>query len=717
MATKPSKQQIVVNGHTFSVDHKYDLSNSRLLGRGSYGVVATAVDLETGVMVAIKRIRPYDQDQSYSRRVLSEIRCLKSLRGHPNIISLVELSLFPQKKELYMAMELMDCDLDNVLRSNQPLSEQHYKCITKQLLEGVKAIHAANIFHRDLKPGNILISKDCRIKITDFGLARHMDGLTLAGENKENPLKETVVTQCYRCPELLIAPDNVYTSAVDMWSVGCIIGELYNRKPLFHVSHTHGRACQLKFMLDMIGFREIADLGVTVDAETAIRLNAMRCTGFGLRRLIPNASDDAMALISELLSLHPKHRPSAEKALTFDFSYIHVDSLDGLKPTSTTARSRRTDSRLPSSSSSKIRRFSGSTNWQQEDPYWLGDVAMDSYFSFEYTPQTGDELVNAIFEEVNCGGKRSDIVKYPFKTESMESSSESPDVENLRIDQLNIQSGKHPPPHGVPVAEQELPVQQPLPTRPPRNLLPNKNSNIRGRGRGGARCDRCEELGHKSADCPIKRGMVVLTGSNGKNKRKRVGSGTANNGQLAGHEGESGSSASAMFQTVASSSTAVHCVKKAVTSAGQLLCHNRFDVLTVAEPVDIEDLSECGTFSTYVTSTISVEDVTIDEHIFATTTGTVGSLSRMVSAGAAVFQSLSACYAAGAEFKSLSACNTLDDAADPVNMRVSDSPFPGCTPVSRPKVQFGGSAALLSGTNVRCGGALSLAAKVVRSVS
>ena len=78
-------------------------------------------------------------------------------------------------------MERMDCDLHKVIQSKQLLTERHYKCFMKQLLEGVKAMHSVGCFHRDLKPGNILVSKDCQLRITDFGLARFMDDSTRAG--------------------------------------------------------------------------------------------------------------------------------------------------------------------------------------------------------------------------------------------------------------------------------------------------------------------------------------------------------------------------------------------------------------------------------------------------------------------------------------------------------------------------------------------------------
>lgn len=146
----------VVHGHTFTVSTRYNLRDSKILGRGSFGVVCTAVDTETGRTLAIKRIRPYANDEWDARHTLREIRLLRLLGPHPNVISLYDLSLFDDKSELYMMMELMDCDLHRVISSKQPLSTKHFKCFTRQILEGIRAMHEVGVFHRDLKPGNIV---------------------------------------------------------------------------------------------------------------------------------------------------------------------------------------------------------------------------------------------------------------------------------------------------------------------------------------------------------------------------------------------------------------------------------------------------------------------------------------------------------------------------------------------------------------------------------
>lgn len=131
----------VVNGHTFTVINRYSFTDSKILGRGSFGVVATALDTETNKVIAIKRIRPYCNDDWDARHTLREILLMRLLGPHPNIISLYNLSIHHEKSELYMMIELMDCDLHRVIQSKQPLTPKHFKCFLKQILEAIKAMY------------------------------------------------------------------------------------------------------------------------------------------------------------------------------------------------------------------------------------------------------------------------------------------------------------------------------------------------------------------------------------------------------------------------------------------------------------------------------------------------------------------------------------------------------------------------------------------------
>jgi serine/threonine protein kinase len=123
----------------------------------------------------------------------------------------------------------METDLASIIKSNQPLTDDHCQFFLYQLLRGLKYIHSANIVHRDLKPRNILVNSNCDLKICDFGLARAL--LPSEPGTKANVITDYVTTRWYRAPELLLTARE-YSTSVDMWSVGCIFAEMIRRRPL-----------------------------------------------------------------------------------------------------------------------------------------------------------------------------------------------------------------------------------------------------------------------------------------------------------------------------------------------------------------------------------------------------------------------------------------------------------------------------------------------------
>eukprot|EP01038_Epipyxis_sp_PR26KG_P011744 gene11744-15716_t len=303
----------VVDGHTFTISKRYSVTESVILGKGSYGVVCNAQDTSNNLEIAIKRIRPFAADAWDARRTIREIKLMKLLGAHPNVITLFDLSLNKKKEELYMMMELMDSDLHQIIKSKQVLSERHHKCFMKQILEGVSAMHSIGVFHRDLKPGNILVTKDCHVRIADFGLARMMDESTLQGNNELHPMTEYVVTRWYRAPEVLLAPKTPYSAAVDIWATGCIFAELLRGKALFP-GKNHFE--QISMILELMGYSGPENIGIVINDETAEFLDK-RCKfeKLPMNEVFPNASREILHLLESMFTINPNHRPSAIEAL------------------------------------------------------------------------------------------------------------------------------------------------------------------------------------------------------------------------------------------------------------------------------------------------------------------------------------------------------------------------------------------------------------------
>ncbi|KAJ8603380.1 hypothetical protein CTAYLR_004283 [Chrysophaeum taylorii] len=300
------------------------------IGSGAYGVVCSGVDAR-GSKVAIKRVHPWADDEWDARHTLRELRLMRLLCGHPNVITLVDSVLCPEgSNDLFIVMELMESDLHRIIASKQVLTPAHVSCLSAQLLLGIQAMHSIGVLHRDLKPGNLLVSRGCQLRITDFGLSRYVghaaereyerkEGEESEEEEEEtkkpyllkNPLTEYVVTRWYRCPEVLLAPHLPYTTAVDCWSAGCIFAELVRRKPAFCGKNFVN---QVQVILERLGTPE--DLGFE-PREDAARFLAKQPAHKppGLKALMPGATPQQLRFAGTLLRFNPRSRASVEEAL------------------------------------------------------------------------------------------------------------------------------------------------------------------------------------------------------------------------------------------------------------------------------------------------------------------------------------------------------------------------------------------------------------------
>lgn len=282
-----------------------------VVGKGSYGVVGSAIDTHTGEKVAIKKINDVFEHVSDATRILREIKLLRLLR-HPDIVEIKHIMLPPSRREfrdIYVVFELMESDLHQVIKANDDLTPEHYQFFLYQLLRGLKYIHTANVFHRDLKPKNILANADCKLKICDFGLAR----VSFNDAPSAIFWTDYVATRWYRAPELCGSFFSKYTPAIDTWSIGCIFAEMLTGKPLFpgkNVVH------QLDLMSDLLGTPSPESLSRIRNEKARRYLSSMRKKPpVPFSQKFPNADPLALRLLERLLAFDPKDRPSAEEAL------------------------------------------------------------------------------------------------------------------------------------------------------------------------------------------------------------------------------------------------------------------------------------------------------------------------------------------------------------------------------------------------------------------
>lgn len=290
---------------------KYEIQTQ--LGKGAYGIVWRAVDRRTKQVVAVKKIFDAFQNSTDAQRTFREVMFLQSLK-HDNIIKLLNVHRADNDKDIYLVFEFMETDLHAVIRA-RILEDIHKQYIIYQLLKTLKYLHSAELLHRDMKPSNLLLNSDCLMKVADFGLARSI--LMLEREQVSKPvLTDYIATRWYRAPEILLGSTK-YTKGVDMWSVGCILGELILEKPIFPGNSTMN---QLERIIAVVGKPSPADIAATNSQFAETMLESLgRIVPKSFQELCPKASPEAIDLMVNLMKFNPNERMSAEQALNHPY--------------------------------------------------------------------------------------------------------------------------------------------------------------------------------------------------------------------------------------------------------------------------------------------------------------------------------------------------------------------------------------------------------------
>lgn len=308
------------NGRVFHVEKRWKLV--REMGSGAYGFVISAADEISGETVAIKLVtRVFDKIQ-LAKRALREITLLRHF-NHENITGLIDVdAISPDFNEIYIFMEPMEADLHQIIRSGQTLTNEHVQYFLYQILRGMKYVHSASVIHRDLKPGNLLVNADCELKICDFGLSRGFD--SKPDENATH-LTEYVATRWYRAPEIMLAFRR-YTTAIDVWSIGCILAELLMGKPLFKGKDY---VDQLNKVLDVLGTPEERVIGKIGSEKAQVYVRSLPIKKrVPFMKLMPSADPQALDLLAKMLAFDPTQRITVPQALEHPWLASYHDEAD-----------------------------------------------------------------------------------------------------------------------------------------------------------------------------------------------------------------------------------------------------------------------------------------------------------------------------------------------------------------------------------------------------
>eukprot|EP00898_Chlorokybus_atmophyticus_P009224 jgi/Chlat1/931/Chrsp108S00040 len=270
------------------------------LGQGTFGVVYQAEDRETGLVVAIKKIRLGKYKEGVNVTALREIKLLKELH-HGNVIRLVDV--FPHKRNLNLVFEYMESDLETVIKDRSiVLSPADVKSYLFMTLKALAFCHSNWVLHRDLKPNNLLIARDGSLKLADFGLARIFG-------TPDRKYTNQVFARWYRAPELLFGA-KAYGGAVDIWAAGCVLAELILRRPFVAGNSDIDQLGKIFSALGTPSEQQWPGMKALPDYVPFVP-----CQAPPLRQIFTSCTEDVLDLLLRMLTFNPNGRITAAEAL------------------------------------------------------------------------------------------------------------------------------------------------------------------------------------------------------------------------------------------------------------------------------------------------------------------------------------------------------------------------------------------------------------------
>jgi len=283
------------------------------IGGGSFGAVYLVKEKDTNKVYAMKKFYLDNLSNGGAKKQYE----ILSKFNHENIHKVIDMFIAPNKNQ-YLITPYYQNNLYNY--TSKKLPEKVIKQIIYQIVCGVNYLHSLKYIHRDIKPDNILISSEGKIVLTDFDLCRQ------ESKGKDDPMTRTAVTLYYRAPELFFG-DSFYGNKIDIWSIGCVFAELIIGKPIFKANNELGT---LSNIIEIIGCPSEENWPGVSQLP-----NYLPFTGgeFKLGKMLEEGglSKEGINIVTKMLMLDPKKRPSCEELLKDEYFKKDIANLSEIK--------------------------------------------------------------------------------------------------------------------------------------------------------------------------------------------------------------------------------------------------------------------------------------------------------------------------------------------------------------------------------------------------
>lgn len=396
----------------------------KTIGDGAYGVVYKASVIKTGEIVAIKKMKKkfFSWDDCMA---LKELKSLRKL-NNPNIIKLKEV--IKVSDDLYFVFEYLEQNIYQLYTEardkGKSLTESQIRNIIYQTAAGLVYMHKHGFFHRDLKPENLLITNDT-VKIADFGLAREI--------RSRPPYTEYISTRWYRAPEILLKANN-YNSPVDIFALGCIMAELYMLAPIFNGTSEIDQVYKICSILGTPTHKNWSE-GFQLAAKIGLTFPQFQPTS--LASIMPNASPDAIQLMTEMLRFDPQKRITAAQILQHPYFAGYMVIERSITPQITETQSTRPDYQTSSTNNKGYGDFEKQQGgWNENVPGVMrnnGGSAGggDGSFIANIREKSRELSYGAPLRRIENSNNRDTTHGYPFVTKEEEAQQKIPKFEGI----------------------------------------------------------------------------------------------------------------------------------------------------------------------------------------------------------------------------------------------------------------------------------------------